>query len=826
MSKSTNLPDHKEAMPVLKEVRPTPEQERFVQSVHDSILLHACVGTGKTFALANRAAEAIRRGIPPERILCVTFTNRAAQEMRDRVALYCPQDSHRIVIRTFHGLCAWILRLRARQLGIPQDFSIIDEDDAQEIITHLKLPERTGMKASEIYHLLQDLKIHRHSKNGESRSYVNGKRLQEIYDHYQSELVAYRGLDFGDLIALTHQAFSPGGPLNQEWSQRFDLVQVDEMQDTHLVEYDIVAHLARRSQNLVLAGDFDQTIYEWRGSNPQKVLSQFKKDFPRYKEMTFTFNFRATRTLIAAAQAVVTSLSNIKPQPAVSSVQGQPIVVHRARTEEGEANWIASQIRILHQQGTAYDRIGVLCRSNKRAQVISRALERRRIPHLTVETYEFFRRQEVKDCLAYLRMLLNPEDSVSLRRVLRRPPRGIGERTLQRIEESAGVGLRLPDLLNPAALETGDPFAPLLMALEYGTVIVFDCETTGIDPAVDEIIEIAAYKIHRGQLVDTFHRYITPSRSVGHSVHVHGLTDEFLAEQGKAPQIVLQEFQSFIGEGLLVGHNVVFDLRMLEAACHRHGIPFQRDSWVDTLSLARRFVQSDTYKLGDLADLLGLAQRPTHRALDDVGATWELLKYIVPKTKQGAQKRREMVQAVAHAFWPLAEQISHWQGLVQKLRPHQLLTWVLSESGLLEYYKREEKRMNNIQELLKTAQELDDPKLPPATALESFTSFAALARNIDRVDRAERVTVITVHQAKGLEFDVVFMAGLSHDEFPHYLSMKEGREEEEKRLFYVGITRAKQRLFMSYHQLTDKGYSRVPSRYLDLIPNTIEARSG
>ena len=802
-------------------ITPTPAQRDFIQAVDTSILLRACVGTGKTFALAKRAAEAIRRGVPPERILCVTFTNRAAEEMRQRIAEYCPQDSHKVVTRTFHSLCAWILRLGARQLGIPQDFSIIDEDDAQEIIASLKLPALAAARTSDIYYILQDYKICGRVRRWGDCPVLSRDTVERLHALYQRELAAYKGLDFGDLIALTNHAFAPGGPLAAEWSERFALVQVDEMQDTTWEEYQVVAHLARKAQHLVLAGDFDQTIYEWRGSTPEVVLEQFARDFPGYRTISFEENHRATQTLVQAAGAVVARLSRTKPRPAKAAVQGAPIVIHGAASEFAEARWIAGQIQDLHRQRVPYNRMGVICRSNKRAAVVSQILTEQQVPHITVETYEFFRRQEVKDSLAYLRVLLNPDDSISVRRVLRRPARGIGERTRERIEEMESFGLRTADLLSLATLQAGDPFAHLLAAYERGTLIVFDCETTGIDPLQDEIIELAAYKIQQGRIADTFHKYLKPTKSVGRSVHVHGLSDAFLAKHGRDPRAVLHEFAEFIDGGLLVGHNVLFDIRMLENACSRSGIPFTRHTWADTLTIARRFLATNTCSLGELAAQLNLSEKPTHRAIDDVAATWELLQHLIPRIQHGLLRRRNMIQAVGHLFWPLAEQFARWRGLMAQLRPPGLLQVLLDESGLLAHYRREPRRLENIQELLRTAEEFDDPQQPPLAALEALVSFAALSRNVDRIDRKDRVAVITVHQAKGLEFDVVFMPGVVQYEFPNYGAVKAGREREELRIFYVGITRAKRQLYLSYHDFTASGTSRSPSHYLSLIPKEL-----
>lgn len=810
----------------MKLIKPTEAQRKFIESVDTSILLHACVGTGKTFALANRAAEAIRRGVPAERILCVTFTNRAAEEMRQRVELYCPEDSHKVVTRTFHSLCAWIIRQGAVALGIPQDFCIIDEDDAQDIINDLKLPALVHLSASAIYYTLEEYKLYGRVVPPEEGPALQRGTVAKMHALYQRELAAYKALDFSDLILLTHRAFRPNGALADEWSTRFDLVQVDEMQDTTLMEYEVVAHLARKAQNLVLAGDFDQTIYEWRGSVPESVIKRFRQEFPRQEYMTFVENHRATETLVRAAGSVVSALSRTKPSPTNAAVKGDPIVIHSASDEQNEARWIAQEIKRLRRSGVSYKDIGVLCRSNKRARIVSGVLEAEQVPHITVEAYEFFRRQEVKDCMARLRFLLNPEDRVSAHRILQRPASGIGDATIRRIEDVRKSGLRLTDLFSLSALDYGDPFGPVLNAVQHGTLIIFDCETTGIEPLEDDIIELAAYKIHKGELVETFHRYLKPRMPVGRSVYVHGLTNKFLAENGEEPQIVLQDFMKFIDGGMLVGHNVVFDIRMLESACSRNGISFVRDRYTDTLSLARRFMETNSYKLGDLAERLNLTHKPTHRALDDVATTWELLKYLVPRIERGAADRRRVVRATAHVFRPLAEQIDRWRSLMTELRPYQLLDLILEESGLLKHYRREEKRLRNIEELRSTAREIDNPNIPPLQALESFVSFAALVRNVDRIDQKDRVAVITIHQAKGLEFDVVFMPGLVKYEFPNYGAMLEGRTDEETRIFYVGLTRAKKKLYISWHAITSSYKRRDPSQFLRLIPRDIVVRSG
>lgn len=804
--------------------QPTPAQQQFIDCTDRSILLHACVGTGKTYALALRTVKAIERGINPERILCVTFTNRAAEEMRQRISLYCPEHSRKVVTRTFHGLCAWILRLEARTLGIPQDFVIMDEDDSQEIIGQLKLGDlHYGLAPKDVYNALQAFKTDKRVIRIEDKPPLNRELLVKMERLYQQELAGLRGLDFGDLIKITHKALAPGGALAAKWRHRFDLIQVDEMQDTHIKEYEIIAALAKKSQNLVLAGDFDQTIYEWRGSTPDVVIYRFKRDFPNYEDMTFLENHRSARVLIEAARSVVASYSKELPKPAAAAPAGGTITAQGAADEYHEALWVAERVKQLNKQGIPYSRIGVLCRTNNRAGYISQAMEQQGVPHLTVETYEFFRRQEVKDALAYLKLLLNPDDRLSLIRMLRRPTRGIGEQSIKKIESHADSGLRLTDMVSLDTIMTGDPFGVLLLAVKSGTIVIFDCETTGLDPAQDEIIELAAVKLHKGQIVDRFHKYLKPGKPVGQSVYVHGLTDQFLARRGEDAQTVLREFVDFVENGVLVGHNIGFDIRMVESAGKRYGVNFTAEFWYDTLTLAKRYIDTDSYKLGDLAAKLGFSHRPTHRADDDIAATAELLWYLLPKLREGRSKRQQVVKEFKQLFIPLAEQVNSWRNKMRSLQPSQLLYRVLEESGLLAYYQSEPKRMKNLMELIDTARQFDSFEQHPTASLQALINFSALARNIDRLDNSSSVTVITVHQAKGLEFDVVFMAGLSEYEFPNYGATKEGREREELRLFYVGITRAKTHLFLSWYEAKNGRY-RNPSPYLKLLPQQPPSR--
>jgi DNA helicase-2/ATP-dependent DNA helicase PcrA len=278
-----------------------------------------------------------------------------------------------------------------------------------------------------------------------------------------------------------------------------------------------------------------QTIYEWRGSEPGQVIRRFKQEF---NPVTFTLNenYRATRILLNAAHSFASTFKqrHATARPSKSCDKGEPIRLFEAEDEEHEAQWIARQIARMskRQSSFPYKRIAVLTRTNRRGVVVSGALRECRLPCVTVEQYEFFRRQEVKDAIALLRLLLNPHDISALHRILLRPPRGIGARTIDSIlSKGEDCGLRLTDMVRPAAHETGDPLGRFLTSYESGATVVLDVESTGLSPARDEVIEISAARIERGTVKAAFHTLAANTVPVGSSVHIHGLTDEHLREQ-------------------------------------------------------------------------------------------------------------------------------------------------------------------------------------------------------------------------------------------------------------------------------------------------------
>lgn len=750
--------------------------------------------------------------------------------MSERLAQACPDEFRYITIKTFHSLCASILRVEARQFGLPADFVVYDDTDCIELVKDV-FGISKDKEAQQIFFNLANCKIKANDLQLSPNYLIErlvislGEYNARLAGQYQAILQQRHALDFADLIFYVRAMFHHHQEIRQRWEERFDFVQVDEVQDTHLSEYEIVHSLAFRSGNLAMIGDLDQTIYEWRGSEPDKVIGQFKSDF-NPKEYSLKLNYRATKTLLKAASGFANSFEHRYTEitPAPECEPGELIHVYMAKNEWEEGEWIATQIKQLagNNKNFAYNRVAILTRTQRRIDLISSVLDKLDVPCITIEQYQFFMRQEVKDALAYLRFILNPFDTGSLRRLLMRPSRGIGSATIKNvIEEGQDCGFRLTDMALSQTFVDGEPFSELLKAYTSGKIVVFDVETTGFSASQDEVVEIAAVLLDEGKPAGQFHAYITNTVSVGNSEQIHGYSDQFLATNGRPAIAVFREFFNFAESALLVGHNVGFDIKMVTAHARKVGLAVPKLRWADTWNLANRFLEANSYSLDALAAKLNLT-KPSHKATDDTHTTVELLEVLIPLIEPGEAYRQSLVYRYCDEFEGLAKQIENWRDASQEVRPAELLKKLLLESGLKAYYRDDDKRLHNLLRLVKIFQNRDDPTLHPDTALRSIIEFTALAKNLDQISiDNNQVPIITIHQAKGLEFDTVFIAGVSEGEIPSYFSMKDGKIEEEKRLFYVAITRAKKNLFISAPVKNSWDALIKPSRFINSIPGEL-----
>ena len=821
-------------------------QDEAVRHVRGPLLVLAPVGTGKTTVIARRTAHAIEEGVDPSGILCLSFTNRAAREMKDRIVARLGRQAADVHVSTFHGLCAHILRHEADALGLAPDYTICDEEDAKELLETLAAD--FGLRAlggealgGGLYSFMEKVTLASLAGDGDAdvdglfAGFANNDRSgclapahfnpQALIDRYHQHLAAHDLVDFTGLIASVARLFHDHADRLEKWRRVYHWVQVDEVQDTNGPEYAAIARLAACHRNLAFFGDVDQTIYEWRGSDPRAVLGRFREEFGPVKEIALTRNYRSARRVLEACESFIRCLDTaVTRRLEPDSAADGSVCVRGAAGPGEEAEWIAATIHDLGQNHGLRNRdVAVLARSNAIATEVSKVMTRRKIPHFVIENLRFFRRPEVKDATAVVRVLLNRCDPGSLMRLLVRVPGGLRPETLTAVRRlPAEAGLRVTDFIDPVTFSYGDPFGLVLERLEQDRVVVFDVEATGLDVNRDEIVELAAVRAGAGGVREQFHAFLRPSISVGPSAAIHGFTDEFLAREGKDPAAVLADFLRFAGDGVLVGHNVGYDLAILRSQCRRLGIECPRFGSCDTLDVARRFCRLRRYTLAHLCQELDLGVRPSHRAADDVAATWRLLEHLLDPVRRSQGVRLGLVARLRGEFRAWAERFEGWRDCLETERPIFLLERILDESGLRRHWEGQPdggRRKANLLELSYLFGRYDDPRLSPREALVRIAGIASLGNETDRyIEQEDKVLVLTVHQAKGLEFDTVFIAGATDQEFPTWHSRRDGRIDEEHRLFYVALSRARNRVFVSWSEADARGRERTASRFLAMIP--------
>ena len=823
------------------------EQKEAVYATNERLLVMAPVGTGKTGVMALRAGRAIDDGVDPSSILCLSFTNRAAREVRDRLAQVVGKKAKGITTKTFHAACANIIRTEADSIGIDYDYVVWDDEDQKEVVKRLARSLKLEIGQEDLDRVIGCISatiadfrlapyegsalgafeqiIHR---NLSGLKLKNTQLTQDFYNvellnSYIAELRENHALDFADLIIHVSDLFKHNAKALARWQDRFQWIQVDEIQDTNWSEYSILSALAREHRQLSLFGDTDQTIYEWRGSVPQRIIAVFKKELAPVREVRLKHNYRSTQRILEACSRIIRSYKGAvtREMKCCSKEIGQPVISHAEHTPEAEARWLANQVRTLQAaSGCKYTDFAILSRTNARAATISNIFEQEGIPNFVADRFRFFNRTEIKDAVAHLRFLLNPHDSNAFRRILARPPKKIGEGTVDAIQKvDKDVCLRLVDFVNPMSLKHADPYAPLVDSFASGKVVIFDVESTGLETTSDEVVELAAARVGRGGRLGEFHAYLKNTKPVGDSFTIHGLSNEFLATKGRDPVKVFDEFLSFCSGCVLVGHNVSFDKSILESHASRvGGSSPSMGVHYDTLDIARRLFRFPSYTLQALAKSLQLRTKPTHHAMDDVRTTEELLERLMKVLEPGAGQRRKVLRDRIGPFVKLAERFEGWRSKISHTRPHALLELVLKESGLSAYWAKEEdgeKRQRNLCDLVQLFQKYDDTALSGKDALQEILLTVSLGNDAERLlQKDDRVLLLTVHQAKGLEFSTVFVAGATDNEFPSWLSEN---IDEEHRVFYVAASRAKERLVFSYHSTNQWGYAQRPSRFLQCL---------
>ena len=426
-----------------------PQQQAAVRHETGPLLLLAGAGSGKTRVITTRIAYLFRRGVAPERILAVTFTNKAAREMRERVeALVGRQAGRAMVISTFHSLGMRLLREEIERLGYKRNFSIYGSADQLRLLRDLGrelLPQGVRCDVERLLWLISDAKNRLQSPADFQAGFGDPDRqlAARVYPRYQQALKAYNAVDFDDILLLAVRLLKDFPDVREAWQERFAFLMVDEYQDTNAAQYQLLRILAARHQNLCVVGDDDQSIYGWRGAEPGNILD-FEKDFPGAKVIKLEQNYRSTGSILAAANAVIRNNPKRKEKALwTADGPGAPLQIVTCEDGEEEARLVVERLQAeRYQQNLAYRDFAILYRTNVQSRAFEEQLRYENIPYVLIGGQQFFDRKEVKDFLAYLRVLVNPRDEVSLLRILNFPKRGIGETTAERLIEASAAQRR------------------------------------------------------------------------------------------------------------------------------------------------------------------------------------------------------------------------------------------------------------------------------------------------------------------------------------------------------------------------------------------------
>jgi ATP-dependent DNA helicase UvrD/PcrA len=741
-----------------------PQQREAVETTEGPVLILAGAGSGKTRVITYRIAHLIEHlGVMPESILAMTFTNKAASEMVERVdKLVGGLSIAKPVISTFHSFCVRVLRRDIEALRIPsstpgqppigltKSFVIYDEADQQQLVKSVM--RRLGIDDKQTTpravlahiswaknHMLDPQEVYLQSADPKT------ERVAQIYAEYRKELAKANALDFDDLLLESVRLLKAVPSVREYYNRRFHYISIDEYQDTNRPQYELMRLLAGSRHNVCAVGDEDQSIYSWRGADIRNIL-EFEKDFPEAKIIRLEQNYRSTQNILQAASAVVTNNIRRKGKNLWTSRQGGPqIGYYEAPDGENEAlfaaDYVARYLREAVDQGEN-GRAAVLYRTNSQSRLFEEAMRRYQLKYNVVGGFSFYERAEIKDVISYLKVIQNPDDSISLLRVINTPARGIGKTTLEVLER--------------VALETG--------ASLWG--------------AIAESVRRQLLPQRALAALKSFRDIIDDAQAILAGTYVEKL-------EQTAPEEDVQETPAAIA----VDDQIAFDPAKFDFPASPDG---------------------DNVEAGRL-----------HDSRQDAGATTNKFD------EQVLFDPRESGSAGVSPAKERAERTPDSQqnagGTVASTA--QILKFLIDRTGYIRQLEEEDtpeaySRVENLHELVNAAMDSRDR----GETLDQFLDHAALVSDADAYDERAQITLMTLHAAKGLEFPLVFLCGLEEGLFPHSRTFLHPDDiEEERRLCYVGMTRAMNALILTravYRRRygTDMPEASVPSRFLEEVP--------
>ena len=549
-----------------------PAQREAVLTTEGPLLVIAGAGSGKTRVLTHRVAHLITAcGVKPNEILAITFTNRAANEMRDRLFGLLGPTAEAIWILTFHSACGRILRREAPRLGYRSNFTIYDQADQVRLVKQILEDEGFDPKRFVPRGIHAQISIAKNQlvSPDEYRSRVASfydQTVADVYDRYQRRLHASNAVDFDDLLFLTVEVLERFPEARERWRKAFRYVLVDEYQDTNRAQYRLLQLLGEQHRNVCAVGDPDQSIYSWRGADIRNIL-EFERDFGETRTVALEQNYRSTNAVLRAANVLIANNLERKEKTLWSELgEGLPIRVVEVEDEHAEARFVAAEIAALVEEGYASDEVGVFYRTNAQSRVLEDVLVRQGIAYQVIGGPRFYERAEVKDAMAYLQAIDNPYDALSLVRIANRPRRGIGDTTLARLQSFADAGgIALWEAFDRAE-EAGVTGAPL-RAIEGFRGLLQSLMAGALDMPVDDVLERVLERSEYFDYLRAAHTKIEADGKIENVQELVGVAREY-QQRAAEPTLsgFLQEISLYADQDALRGEGNLVTLMTLHNA--------------------------------------------------------------------------------------------------------------------------------------------------------------------------------------------------------------------------------------------------------------------
>jgi DNA helicase II / ATP-dependent DNA helicase PcrA len=786
-----------------------PQQREGITSVDGAVLLLAGAGSGKTRVITHRIAYLIQeRGVSPDNILAVTFTNKAAKEMEERVNKILGHSTlAKPTLSTFHSFCVRVLRrdieaLRLNGKGLTRTFAIYDETDQQAVVKQAL--KRLGIDDKQLKPRVALGRISwakNHMIDPQEYFLASTNPLEEkiahIFKIYREELAKANALDFDDLLLETVRLLKSSAEVRERYNRKYKYLLIDEYQDTNRPQYELMKLLGTHG-NVCVVGDEDQSIYSWRGADIRNIL-EFERDFPGAITIRLEQNYRSTQVILESASAVVAHNTQRKGKNLWTSREGGSLIgYYEAPDGENEALFIADRIqRYLRDAGQSEDlpRCAVLYRTNSQSRLVEEALRRYQIQYHMVGGFSFYDRAEIKDMLSYLKLVQNPHDSIALARVVNSPPRGIGKTTMDTLERMAlTTNMSTWDAMLRAIEDKLLP-ARALGALSSFRRLIEDARAMlGPDFAASLAANVAESSV-RGTSDDS---PLDPSDTSFDTEAFATSDDEGFGDDfsDSAPPSVLANDAN---TGFDTSFNFDFD--------------FGPSEEISTIAPENAAMEADREE----ADFNPFAPVPLSKPRSASDAVRDANRVRLERLSN-ANDTEELDTAGKPAFRNPGEPATLPE-LIKFLNDRSGYIRALEEEATPESFSR----IENLKELANAAQDATTR----GETLAEFLDHAALVSDADQYSAEARVTLMTLHAAKGLEFPLVFLCGMEEGLFPHSRTLTDPAQmEEERRLCYVGMTRAMDALILSRARYrrrygNDMPESSVPSRFLEEVPSRL-----